>query len=263
MSSIITLLTDFGLEDTYVGVMKGVIATIAPNIQIIDLTHAIPPQDVAAARFHLMNAYPVFPPGTVHVAVVDPGVGSQRQAIALQLAEGFLVGPDNGIFSSVLSQHPAVAAVRLDNPAYWRNASPSNTFHGRDIFAPVGTHLAMGVPLTNLGTPIDPTSIHQSGHPTWVMSRTDAETYLDGIVQHIDHFGNVITTIPVTAIPENGWMVEIAQTHIASHLTYAAVAVGESLALVGSHGWIEIAVNGGSAREQLSVQVGDRVRVQC
>jgi S-adenosylmethionine hydrolase len=144
-NKLITLLSDFGLSDVYVGVMKGVIAQINPALTVVDLTHQIPPQNIAAGRFSLMNAYPYFPGGTVHIAVVDPGVGSRRRGVAIQLDAGFLVGPDNGLFSGVLSENPVVAAVELTNPQYWRTLSPSTTFHGRDIFAAVGAHLASGI----------------------------------------------------------------------------------------------------------------------
>jgi len=135
---LITLLSDFGLKDVYVGVMKGVIAQINPGLTVVDLTHQIPPQNIAAARFNLMNAYLYFPVGTVHVAVVDPGVGSHRRGIALQIDAGFLVGPDNGLFSGVVHQTGVIAAVELTNAQYWWTPTPSTTFHGRDIFAAVG-----------------------------------------------------------------------------------------------------------------------------
>jgi S-adenosylmethionine hydrolase len=144
-NTIITLLTDFGESDVYVGVMKGVIAQINPGLTVVDLTHQIPPQNIAAARFSLMNAFPYFPKETVHIAVVDPGVGSERRGIALQLDAGFLVGPDNGLFTGVLNQNPVIVAVELTNPQYWRTPTPSNTFHGRDIFAAAGAHLASGI----------------------------------------------------------------------------------------------------------------------
>jgi S-adenosyl-L-methionine hydrolase (adenosine-forming) len=153
--SIVTLLTDFGDRESYVGVMKGVMTQICPALTIIDLTHQIPAFDIAAARFNLMAAYPYFPAGTVHVAVVDPGVGGTRRAIAVELSTGFLVGPDNGVFSGVLSQNAALTGVELTNPDYWWITQPSSTFHGRDIFAPVAAHLARGVALDTIGTPID------------------------------------------------------------------------------------------------------------
>ncbi len=147
------------------GCYEGAIAAINPDITVIDLTHQIPPQNIALARFALMSAFPYFPKGTVHVAVVDPGVGGHRRAIALAVGEdstnptGFLVGPDNGLWSGVFSQYPIIAAVEVTNPQYWRTSGPSRTFHGRDIFAPVGAHLASGVPLAQLGKAIAPETL--------------------------------------------------------------------------------------------------------
>jgi len=215
--SLVTLLSDFGDRDVYVGVMKGIIAQINPEIRVIDLTHQIPPQDIAAARFCLMNASPYFPDGTVHIAVVDPGVGSQRRAIAVEFAGGFLVGPDNGIFSGVLSQSPAVAAVELTNSNYWRTPEPSCTFHGRDIFAPVGANLASGVPLKELGQEIDIETLLkldigecQKTSRGWL-----------GCIQYIDHFGNLISNIPGNYVEGKTWEVQIAGLTIPGCETYS------------------------------------------
>ena len=165
MAPIMTLLTDFGYQDGYGGVMKGLIASSCPTAQLIDLTHSIPPQNIAAARFTLLNAYAHFPLGTVHLVVVDPGVGTTRRAIALQISHGYLVGPDNGVLSGVVDAVGAIAAVELTNPDYWRTAEPSTTFHGRDIFAPVAAHLVAGVPLEKLGATISPTSLTRIAIP--------------------------------------------------------------------------------------------------
>ena len=156
---VITLLSDFGRKDAYVAVMKGVIAAIAPEQITCDLTHEVSPQDILAARFNLMVAYPYFPRGTVHLAVVDPGVGSDRLAIAVECSRGFWVGPDNGLFSGVLQQDEILQVVALTNSAYWRVRKPSNTFHGRDIFAPVAAHLARGVKIGELGDRLHPTTL--------------------------------------------------------------------------------------------------------
>ena len=252
---IVTLLTDFGLQDVYVGVMKGEIASINPQLQVIDLTHQIPPQDIAAGRFALLNAYSYFPPNTVHVAVVDPGVGSKRRGVAIQFPGGFLVGADNGIFSGVLSVAPAVAAVELTNPKYWRTAHPSKTFHGRDIFAPVGAHLASGVKLEELGNAIAVDSLVQLSLPDVVVT----ETTIQGCIQYIDGFGNLITNIPERELNSKLGFIKIKEHNIPYFQTYSDVAVGELLALVGSHGWLEIAVNSGSAKDKLQVAVGDNV----
>lgn len=252
---IVTLLTDFGLSDVYVGVMKGAIAQINSQIQTIDLTHTIPPQDIAAARFHLMNAYPYFPKGTVHVAVVDPGVGSERRSIAVQLKSGYVVAPDNGLVSGVLNK--AITAVELDNSQYWRCQTPSATFHGRDIFAPVGAHLASGVPLQLLGTEIDLDSITRLPIPDAI----ETETELQGVIQAIDHFGNLITNISGEKVRDRLWNVRVNQKLHPGKKTYADAAIGEIVGLIGSHGWIELAMNRGNAQSFLKLKVGDAIAV--
>ncbi|MGG6268482.1 SAM hydrolase/SAM-dependent halogenase family protein [Leptolyngbya sp. AN03gr2] len=252
---IVTLLTDFGLSDVYVGVMKGAIAQINPQIQTIDLTHEILPQDIAAARFHLMNAYPYFPDGTVHIAVVDPGVGSERRSIAVQLKSGYVVAPDNGLISGTLKD--AIAAVELNNPNYWRCQTPSVTFHGRDIFAPVGAHLASGVPLQELGTEIDLSSIVRLPIPDVIETATE----LRGVIQAIDHFGNLITNISGEEVRDRAWSIRINQTLYLGKKTYADARIGEIVGLVGSHGWIELAMNRGNAQSFLKLKVGDAIVV--
>lgn len=256
-SQLVTLLTDFGLSDVYVGVMKGVIAQINPDIKVVDLTHEIPPQDVAAARFCLMDAYLYFPPGTVHVAVVDPGVGSRRRGVAITIAEGFLVGPDNGLFAGIFSQSPAISAIELTNSRYWRPDSPSSTFHGRDIFAPVGAYLASGTRFSQLGTPIDPATLVQLPIPTYRKTGTG----FVGEIQYCDRFGNLVTNIPGLAIVGQSWSVEIADRKIPGVRTYSDCKSGELVSLVGSHGWVEIAVNGGSAASEVSHWQHREVRV--
>jgi hypothetical protein len=240
--------------------MKGAIAQINPTLTVVDLTHEIPPQNLTAARFCLMNAYPYFPKGTVHIAVVDPGVGSSRRAIAVKLADGFLVGPDNGLFSGILSNSgvsqslPEIAAVELTNPDYWRTTEPSSTFHGRDIFAPVGAHLASGVPLEQLGDAIDPATLVQP----FIPECTQTEAGVTGCIQYIDRFGNLITNIPGTFVQGKIWSVVVG-CRLPSCQTYSDSPTGEAIALIGSHGWVEIAVNGGNAQSQLQLDWGDEV----
>ena len=237
--------------------MKGVIAQINPALRTIDLTHDIPPQNITLARFALMSAYAYFPEGTVHVVVVDPGVGSTRRAVAVQFERGYLVAPDNGVLSGVLDQETAIAAVELTNPQYWRDAHPSTTFHGRDIFAPVGAHLANGVPIAELGQAIDPqTLIRLEG-----MDYSTADDGMTGCIQSIDRFGNLITTIPGSAVAGREWTLQICDRTIQSHQIYGEVQTGEVLALIGSHGWVEIAVNGGSAQILLGTVLGDAVHL--
>ncbi|NMG19045.1 SAM hydrolase/SAM-dependent halogenase family protein [Brasilonema bromeliae] len=263
----ITMLSDFGDRDIYVGVMKGVISQINPELRVIDLTHQIPPQNIAAARFCLMNAYPYFPDGTVHLAVVDPGVGGRRRAIAVEFANGFLVGPDNGIFSGLLSQNPANAVVELTNPDYWRTPQPSRTFHGRDIFAPVAAHLASGVPLTELGNLIHRAALVQLDIVECILT----ETGIVGSIQYIDHFGNLVTNIPGSYVQGKTWCVKAGGLTMRGCETYGDVEVGDAIAhtgdslraiaLVESHGWIEIAINSGNAQSQLHLQLGDTIEV--
>jgi S-adenosylmethionine hydrolase len=249
---IITLLTDFGTQDTYVGAMKGVIATLCPTARTIDLTHAIPPQDVAAARFNWLSAYPYFPEGTVHLAVVDPGVGTSRRGIALQSDHAWWVGPDNGLFSGFTDQMPVLAAVELTNPDYWRVPNPSPTFHGRDIFAAAAAHLVQGVALERLGTAIAPDSLVSLDLPPTVTTADGVQ----GVIQYIDRFGNAVTTIPATAVGPGPWQVTLAPLTIPGVGTYSDVEPGAPLALIGSHGYVEIAINQGSAQRQLQIAVG-------
>jgi S-adenosyl-L-methionine hydrolase (adenosine-forming) len=255
--SVLTLLTDFGTQDTYAGVIKGIIAQIAPTAMIVDLTHHIPPQNIAAARFNLMVAYPHFPKGTVHVAVVDPGVGSTRRAIALQLADGFLVGPDNGIFSGVLSQYPVLKAVELTNRQYWNTQSPSHTFHGRDIFAPVGAHLANDVAIDKLGPAIAPETLVVLSLPEC----TQTDHTIRGCIQYVDHFGNLITNIPGHLVEGKSWSARIDSSTIPGVRTYTDLPVWSLLALVGSHGWVEVAIHSGSAWSKLRMNWGDAIQI--
>ncbi|MBN3923886.1 SAM-dependent chlorinase/fluorinase [Nostoc sp. NMS4] len=247
--ALITLLSDFGDRDVYVGIIKGVIAQINPRLTVVDLTHQIPPQDIVAARFSLMNAYAYFPVGTVHIAVVDPGVGSKRRAIAVEFAQGFLVGPDNGIFSGVLSLSPAIAAIELTNLNYWRTPQPSKTFHGRDIFAAVGANLASGVSLKQLGQEIEPASLVKLD----IDDCKQTTTGVVGCIQYIDYFGNLVSNIPASYVQGKTWYVQAAGLTIPGCETYSDVKMGEIIALVGSHGWIEIAINSGNANSQLQL----------
>ncbi len=259
-TSVLTLLTDFGLQDSYVGVMKGVILQVNPQLTVIDLTHQIPAQDVASARFALTTAVPYFPKGAVHLVVVDPGVGTQRRAIALALGDdlanptAFMVGPDNGCFSGVVAQYPLLAAVELTHPRYWRTPNPSPTFHGRDIFAPVAAHLASGVPLADVGALVAPDTLVTLPLPgCTVLPDTGKGVGLRGGVQAVDYFGNVITTISGQQVTGKQWQCYVGDRKISGCITYGDAPVGEALALVGSHGWVEIAVNQGNAYQQIGI----------
>lgn len=254
----LTLLTDFGTQDAYVAMMKGTIATIAPQAQVLDITHQVPPQDLSTARFLWMSAFPYFPPSSIHVAVVDPGVGSQRRAIAVQLPSGYLFAPDNGIVSGILSLETPIAAIVLDRPEYWRTPQPSPTFHGRDIFAPAAAHLANGTAFRELGQAIDWQSLIQLPIP-------QAESLRDGTwqgcIQAIDRFGNLITNLPGHPVNGKTWGIEFAGQAIAGHGTYANVGHHEPVALVGSSGWIELAIRNGNAAAALGGAIGDRMRL--
>jgi S-adenosylmethionine hydrolase len=253
----ITLLTDFGIQNNYTGVMKGVIAQIYPNAKVIDITHEIPPHNLDAANFCLMTAYPYFPSGTVHVAVVDPGVGSERRAIALELSTGFLVGPDNGIFTGILHREHVIKAVELTNPEYWLQQEPSTTFHGRDIFAPVGAYLATGTLLPKLGSKIDPATLIHLDLPAC----TETDAGITGHIQYIDRFGNLITTIGATYGKDRQWFITAGGKRISGYKTYGDTRPGNLLAIEGSHGFIEIAMNGGSAQSELKIGYRSQVRV--
>ncbi|RPH67316.1 MAG: hypothetical protein EHM78_21815 [Myxococcaceae bacterium] len=257
---VITLLTDFGLEDGYVAAMKGVIASVAPEARVVDVTHLVPPQDVAFARFRLLTAAPFFPPGTIHVAVVDPGVGTARRAVAIRCRSGScLVGPDNGLLSGALEADPPLAVVELSDPRFWRTDTPSATFHGRDIFAPVAAHLARGVTLEALGPAVPPDGLVTLD----LRPPTPVAGGLEGAVQATDRFGNLISNVPAVLLPGNGaWRASIGGRTLPGHRTYADVPPGEALALVGSHGFVEIAVHRGDARSALGASVGDRVEIR-
>lgn len=254
---VITLLSDFGDRHIYPAVMKGVICQINPDVRMIDLTHQIPAQNIAAARFCLMSAYYYFPVGTIHLAVVDPGVGSKRRAIAVKFSQGYLVGPDNGLFSGVLAQNPAIKAVELTNLNYWRTLQPSTTFHGRDIFAPVAAHLSKGVSLGDLGAEIDLESLVKLD----IGQCDKIGNTITGCIQYIDDFGNLISNIPASYIYGKNWCVKVGNLTIPNGETYSSVNPGKALALVGSHDFVEIAVNSGNAQTQLQINWQDKIEV--
>ena len=269
---LITLTTDFGLADHFVGVMKGVIAGIAPAARVVDLTHSVPAQDVAAGAFSLAAAYAYFPPGTIHLAIVDPGVGSARRAVALAAGGYYWVAPDNGLLGYALAALAAggrlqgqwrdgcwqlggdARAAVLTEPRYWLPAV-SRTFHGRDVFAPVAAHLARGVALDALGTAI--TSVSALAMP-------EPEALADGwqgVVLHVDRFGNLITNLPAALLGSRNWDVEIAGQRV-DGLSPSYAAMPPLGAILGSAGYLEIAVPGGSAAEQLGVGVGAPVAIR-
>jgi len=253
--TIITLTTDFGLSDGYVGIMKGVILGIAADVQLVDLSHQIAPQDVRQGSFVLGNAVPYFPKGTVHLAVVDPGVGSSRRPLLVTTPEASFVGPDNGLFTFALTRSEARAWV-LDRPRYWLPAI-SRTFHGRDIFAPVAAHLARGVPPEELGSPVSDAIRLEP-----LLPQRQGNRHILGHVMHIDRFGNLITNVPAAWLVDGDWACEIAG-HRIPHIseTYSAAQAGELLALISSSGMLEVAVRNGSAARLLGVGAGQTVHL--
>lgn len=253
--SLITLTTDFGLADSYVGVMKGVILGIDPTATIVDISHEIAPQDVREAAYVIYTAYPYFPPDTVQVVVVDPGVGSRRRAIALRTAQACFVAPDNGVLSYVLAREGMYEAVSLTNSRYHR-PTVSHTFHGRDIFAPVAAHLARGVPLTELGEPLTEIVTFPLPQPQ-VLPDGD----MVGHVLHIDRFGNLILDVKQgDSILGERIVLEVAGRRIQGlgH-TFTDVPSGELVAYIGSSGHLEIALREGNAAQSLGMEMGDIV----
>lgn len=238
--------------------MHGVILRINPSAVIVDVCHDIPPQDVHAAAFVLSTVYPYFPADTIHVVVVDPGVGSQRRALAVRTPRGIFVAPDNGVLSYVFAREPVDEIVHLTKAQYW--LSPlSNTFHGRDLFAPVAAHLSLGVPLGELGPTIrDPVRLPV---PEAIVQEDGT---ICGQVLYIDRFGNLITNIPQGLLPaDQAWHVYIAGHEVLGmSKAYAVAAEGELVALMDSSGYLEIAVRNGNAAAMLQAKRGTGVIVK-
>jgi len=259
LNNIITLLTDFGTSDIFVGVMKGVILNINPGITIIDITHEIEHQDVISGAFLLGSTYCYFPEGTVHLIVVDPGVGSARRAIAIETEHYYFVAPDNGSLSYVLSEETVKIAVELSNSDYFL-PEISDTFHGRDIFAPVAAHISGGIPLEYLGDNVADLVKFPILAPQISADR------IMGSVVYIDRFGNLITNISKAVFERTGgernFVISVKDRRINQiKRAYAEVPVGELLSIFSSFGNLEIAVNGGSAAKILRVEKGALVEI--
>jgi S-adenosylmethionine hydrolase len=258
--SIITLTTDFGLRDWFVGTLKGVLLGIAENANVVDITHEIPPADIRAAAFALRAAYEFFPSGTVHVAVVDPGVGGRRAAIAIRTAKYMFVAPDNGVLSLVLEQDPALEIRRLENSSYFLPLV-SRTFHGRDVFAPVAAHLSRGVPMADLGPELREIVRLEVPAPRFGPGR------LYGAVVYIDRFGNAITNLPhkaVEALAGTAREIRVAVNNSGLPLcdSYNSVESGQALGILGSSGYLEIAVNQGHAANALGLKIDSPIIVE-
>ncbi len=256
---VISLLTDFGTKDGFVGTMKGVIWKIAPDAQIADISHEVAPQNVMEGAIALWRAAQFFPAGTVHIAVVDPGVGTQRRLMAAHIGEQYFVGPDNGLFTPMIEDAQKAGQkmtfVKLDKPQYWL-PSISHTFHGRDIFAPVGAHLAAGVPLESLGTPFtDPV----------LLSLPKPQKTPNGYTAHItviDIFGNLTTDLPAGEIAGKEIIIRFKGKEIDSiSPSYGHRQAGELIALIDSENYLELALVNGSAARVTGAKVGDAVEV--
>lgn len=268
--NIITLTTDFGLADAYVASMKGVILIINPGVTLVDITHNIPPQDIRAAAFILHTGHAFFPDGTIHVAIVDPGVGTSRRPIALVTPHATFIAPDNGLLSYVLAETTqstvsstgldfklqktklptGITAFHLNNPNYWRKPV-SQTFHGRDIFAPVAAHLSLGVPPEKMGNIIYSLLTFPFPRP-----ERQPDGSLLGHIQHIDSFGNLISDIKREDLTGRETEIEIRGKKITG--LSRSYAEGEGLvAIIGSSGYLEIALKNGNATKKLAAKVGD------
>lgn len=272
MGAIITLTTDLGLTDAYVAVMKGVILSINPEASLVDICHTIKPQNILEAAFILSTAYEFFPERTIHLVIVDPGVGTERRAIILRTPLADFVAPDNGVLSYVILKsltkpvedntnlqqielEPGLEAVAITKPQFWRSPV-SPTFHGRDIFAPVAARLSLGFPPIDFGEAINSVTILPLPHPYWTPGGT-----LVGHIVHIDSFGNLITNIMSSDLrqPKEATIELGNQLIFGLSRTYAE---GKGLlALIGSSGYLEIALTGGSAYALTGADVGSEVRV--
>lgn len=251
----ISLLTDFGLADPYVGIVKGVILGINPRAHLVDITHQVPPGSILDAAFILLQTYAFFPEGTVHLAVVDPGVGGRRRPIAVRTRGHLFVGPDNGLFWPVVHGSPSCRIVDLQEERYFL-PKISETFHGRDIFAPVAAHLSLGVDIGLLGPSItDPT-------PLMIPSPEETDRLLRGQVMRVDHFGNLITNIREETFRGflGGGRAVLRMEKIRIDgigRTYSDVAPGEATALIGGTGYLEISVHLGRASELEGLAKGE------
>jgi S-adenosylmethionine hydrolase len=256
---LITLTTDFGRASPYVAVMKGVILSINPDARVLDLTHDIRPQDVRHASYFLATAVPYFPPGTIHVCVVDPGVGSGRAALYADTPEQLLVGPDNGAFTGVIRKLGCRAAGALTDPRFWRTPNPSSTFHGRDIFAPAAAHLSLGVRFPRIAPgAAEPVQLPRRAAVTFGKKWR-------GEVQFVDDFGNLITNIPACKLKSLPVRAALGGTPLGVVRwvrTYSEAAPGDLVSLFSSDGFFEVAEVNGSAARRLGVDAGAAVELE-
>lgn len=264
--SVITLLTDFGVHDEFVGVMKGVILSIHPAATVVDITHDIGPQDIVQAAYRIQSSYTFFPADTVHLVVIDPGVGGHRSIVALKTERYYFICPDNGVLTPVLEKENITEVVRLDNERYFLHPM-SRTFHGRDVFAPVGAYLLKGLPLREMGTPTDAGQLVRVPMPKADISGGDE---LTGAIVLVDRFGNLMTNIDadtlnrfIAADPARPCRVVVKGTVIEGvSEAYSSAGSLCPLAIVGSRGYLEIAVNCGNAADYFGAERGDDVTLK-
>jgi S-adenosylmethionine hydrolase len=248
--AIITLLTDFGLRDHFVAAMKGVLLKLNPDVMLVDISHLIPPQDVFSGSLTLSQTCFYYPAGTIHLAVVDPGVGGPRKALAVSVGGHFFVVPDNGILTHVMESQEDFTAYEITADHYFMKPV-SNTFHGRDIFAPIAAWISRGIPLPQLGPVVkDPIRL-----PLPALKRV-GDALIQGTILAVDHFGNLITNLKPSDIP-GPFKIMAGQKEITSiRKTYAEGAPGEVFIVHGSCGYLEIALKNGSAAAQLNMKMG-------
>jgi S-adenosylmethionine hydrolase len=255
---LITLTSDFGFKDSFVGIMKGVIAGINPKVGVVDLTHGIPALDVLAGALTLRHSIRYFPRGTIHVAVVDPGVVSTRRPLLIECDGSYLIGPDNGLLSLAVGDKKPNRVVHLSNPAYHLQPT-SATFHGRDVFAPAAAHLSRGVPISSFGEKLE--TYDQLALPKPIRDKNE----INGEIIYIDNFGNLFTNIEehdLTELAAKRFEIVLGAVRIPGHApNYAATAAGDFVAVVNSWGLLEIAVYCGNARQNSGAKVGDKVKV--
>jgi S-adenosyl-L-methionine hydrolase (adenosine-forming) len=255
--AIITLTTDFGDQDGFVGIMKGVIFKINPSVSIIDIAHHIPSGDIDAAAFVISHACSYFPQDSIHVVVVDPGVGSARRALAVETGVGSFVVPDNGILKYIFAKSDSLSVYALDKAKYFLHPT-SQTFHGRDVFAPVAAHLSQGTFAKQMGSKIDD---YDRGKIPGIKKSNAGIT---GEIIYIDHFGNLVSNIPADDVSR----IEVKEIQIGAQKiqklssSYQEQAPGQVLAIIGSHGFLEIAVNAGHASQVLEVKKGDPIVIR-
>ena len=262
---IISLTTDFGQADGYVGAMKGVILGICPQATLVDISHQIRPQAVRQAAYILGKTTPYFPPGTVHLVVVDPGVGSARRPIAVRTSRAMYVAPDNGVLTWVLDQDPTPLAIHLTEASY-RLPQVSATFHGRDVFAPAAAHLACGTDSREMGEAVPLSSL--VALPA-LEQELQADGSWQGEILHVDHFGNLVTSLRFPKIETQSldacsrFRVIVGNEQVRGlSRTFADVESGDLVAYIGSDGYLEIAVRNGNAAARLRVDTGDTIRVK-